>query len=204
MTGSNQIWIDRIVKLADQEYITVANLRDNPKISLIFVHLPDGGVKGGGFAATNHESLEKLEAGNIKTMHAVDGQSSYGSDDVVAMLSNLMHTYQPSEIRTQADYVGHRFPDHSDHMAVGRFVKRAYSQYETQQFEGQVSIPLKFYIGYPVHEFPENLSGDELQEKEAVFLNYAAFDGGVCHSVEQCAFNPAYGAYLPRQYQNSY
>jgi len=202
MIGTDDVWIDRIVEINSHEYITVANPRGNSKISLVFVHLPDGGVKGDGFAATNHESLVKLDSNHLKAMHSVDGQSTYNSSDLVGMLSDLMHIYQPTEIRTQANYVGSRFPDHSDHMAVGRFAKQAHSQYENQQFEGQVSIPIRFYIGYPVHEFPQNVSSTELQEKESVFLSYAAFDGGVCHSIEQCNLNQAYGAYLPRQYQS--
>jgi hypothetical protein len=43
-----------------------------------------------------------------------------------------------------------------------------------------------------------------LLEKEAAFFEYAGFDGGVCHSVAQCSKNPAYGAYLPRQYQSQF
>jgi LmbE family N-acetylglucosaminyl deacetylase len=201
MLGTDDIWIERIVKINDREYITVANPRGNPKISLIFVHLPDGGIHGEGFPATAYETLAKLDGGNMKTMHAVDGQSYYGADDLVSALSELMHTYQPSEIRTQANYPGHQFTDHSDHMAVGRFVKRAYAAYENQQFEDEVQIPIKFYIGYPVHERPENISGADLATKEAIFFQYARFDGAVCITIDQCNRGP-YVFYLTRQYQD--
>jgi hypothetical protein len=115
-----------------------------------------------------------------------------------------MHLYEPSEIRTQANYISQQFPDHSDHMAVGRFVKEAYAQYEQQQFENQITIPLKFYIGYPVHAMPENVSDGDLQAKEAAFLDYARYDGGVCQSILQCGQTQTYKAYLSRQYQNTY
>jgi LmbE family N-acetylglucosaminyl deacetylase len=204
MLGSDDIWIDRIVKLNDREYITVSNPRGNSRISLIFIHLPDGNIKGQGFAADHFESLARLESGQTPIANAVDGQSTYSSDQLVAALSALMHTFQPAEIRTQANYTGRRIPDHSDHMAVGRYVKKAYQQYEDQQFEDKIMIPLKFYIGYPIHDMPANVSGDDLAQKMAAFFAYGQFDGGVCHSAHECAFNPAYGAYLPRQYQNSY
>jgi LmbE family N-acetylglucosaminyl deacetylase len=205
MLGSpGDIWIDRIVKLGDNKFITVANPRGNSKISLIFVHLPDGNPKGTGFPADHFQSLARLDSGVISSVDSVDGQSAYNSTGLATALTVLMHTYQPAEIRTQADDPGHRFPDHSDHMAVSRFVKRAYTDYENQQFEGRLTVPIKFYMGYPIHELPQNVTGDDLLEKEAAFFEYAGFDGGVCHSVAQCSKNPAYGAYLPRQYQSQF
>jgi hypothetical protein len=67
-----------------------------------------------------------------------------------------------------------------------------------------VTIPLKFYTGYPSHQFPSNVSGTDLATKEAVFLAYAAYDGGVCHTIAQCLQTPTYGSYLSRQYQEPY
>ncbi len=204
MLGSDDIWVDRIVKLSDQEYITVSNPRGNPRISLIFVHLPDGNIKGQGFAATHFESLARLELGQTPVLNSVDSQSTYTSNQLVSALTVLMHTYQPTEIRTQANYVSNSFSDHSDHMAVGRYVKTAYQLYEEQQYEDKLMIPLRFYIGYPIHAFPENVAGADLNQKMAAFFAYSQFDRGVCHTVQQCSYNPAYGAYLPRQYQNPY
>jgi hypothetical protein len=54
-----------------------------------------------------------------------------------------------------------------------------------------------------VHNFPANVSDGDLARKEAAFFNYARFDGSVCASAEQCLRNPAYGAYLTREYQNA-
>jgi LmbE family N-acetylglucosaminyl deacetylase len=196
MLGVDDIWVERTVKLADNEYITVANPRGGAKVSLIFMHLPDGNITGQGFAATNFESLARLEAGEIGAMNSVDGQSAFTSDQLVAALSSLMHVYQPTEIRTQANYAGGRFPDHSDHQAVGRYVKRAYQQYENEQFENKIAIPIKFYLGYPIHQFPPNVSDGDLIAKSLTFFTYAQFDRGVCGSSQECARNPAYGASL--------
>jgi len=204
MLGIDDIWVQRIVKLTDQEFIAVANPRGNANVSLIFFHLPDGNTKGQGFSSSNFQSLAKLESGAISVEQSVDGQSSYTLTQLIAALTSLMHAYQPAEIRTQSGFTGSRYRDHSDHIAVGSLVKKAYSAYEAQQYEDQVAIPLEFYIGYPVHERPANVFGSDLAQKEATFLVYSKFDGGACQSLQQCLANPAYNAYLTREYQNSY
>lgn len=204
MLGYKGIWVDRIVELGPHTYATIANPKGNSKVSLIFMHLPDGNMKGEGFPSSHDESLAKLDAGKLSQMHSVDSQSTYTAAQLQASLAELMHLYLPAEIRTQANFVSTKYPDHSDHMAVGRFVKRAYVQYEREQYAGLVNIPLQFYIGYPIHERPTNVADGDLQAKESAFLAYANFDRGVCHTVQQCSQNPAYGAYLPRQYQNNY
>jgi len=50
---------------------------------------------------------------------------------------------------------------------------------------------------------PENVSGAELNDKEATFLHYAKFDSIVCQSVLQCGQTATYNAYLRRQYKNN-
>jgi len=204
MSGASTVWVQRIVELSDNEFISIANPRGNSQISLIFMHLPDGNIKGNGFAASGHESLQSLESGSISVIHTVDHQSVYSSGQLTAALTDLMHAYQPAGIRTQANFASKQYPDHSDHMAVGRYVKSAYAQYEKEQFDNQVTIPLSFYIGYPVHGMPANVSDGDLQTKEAVFLAYAKFDNSVCQSPQQCEQTPTYGSYLKRQYLSPY
>jgi LmbE family N-acetylglucosaminyl deacetylase len=198
------IWIHRIAQLPGGQYVTVASPRGNSKISLIFMHLPDGNTKGEGFRAANFESLAKLETGRIGHMHSIDGQSAYSGQQLVDGLADLMHAYLPSEIHSQANYAGHFFADHSDHMTVGRFVKKAYAEHEKEQYEDKVVIPLKFYIGYPVHEMDENVEEPDIAAKEAAFFAYAKYDGGVCQSLQMCIRTPTYNAYLHKQYQNPY
>jgi LmbE family N-acetylglucosaminyl deacetylase len=203
MIGAKDLWIQRIVQLANNEFVTVATPSNNSKVSLVFMHLPDGNVKGDGFSASHNESLERLEAKKISLLHAVDGQSVYSSTQLTSAISSLMSVYQPTEIRTQANFVSHTYPDHSDHMAVGRYTQLAYAQYEKQQYEGLVTIPLQFYIGYPVHQMAANVSGADLQAKESAFLTYAGFDGNVCRTAQQCRQTPTYNAYLTRQYKTT-
>jgi LmbE family N-acetylglucosaminyl deacetylase len=204
MSGASTVWVQRIVKLSNNSYITVANPRGDTTISLIFMHLPDGNINGNGFATSGHESLQRLESGSISLMHTVDNQSVYSSSQLIAALTDLLYTYNPTDIRTQASAVSKQYPDHSDHMAVGRYVRNAYAQYEKKQFDNQITIPLSFYIGYPVHGMPANVPDGDLQAKEAVFLAYAKFDNSVCQSPQQCEQTPTYSSYLKRQYLNPY
>lgn len=205
MIGNNNgVWIERVVKLQDHSYVTVANLKDNPKISLIFMHLPDGNLQGQGFKASNHESLIKLLNGKLNSLHSVDRQSSYNFKQLVDGLSAFMHLYQPAEIRTQANYESELYPDHSDHIAVGRFTQRAYTKYEAEQYENRLSIPLSFYIGYPIHEMEANIEGEELALKQEAFLSYARFDSAVCGLDRRCLHSSIYGTYISRQYKDEY
>lgn len=202
MLGVEDSWIEKTVKISDNEFITVASPKSNNSISLIFVNLPDGGLWGNGFGHNGFESLQKLYNGGITSIHTVDGQSIYTSETLVAMLTKLMHVYQPSEIRTQTNNGAQgALPDHSDHINTGAFARLAYAQYETQQFENQIVIPIKFYLGYQIHQLPENVTDGDLQGKEAAFFQYAIFDNAVCRNIEQCNRTSNYGFYLARQYQ---
>jgi hypothetical protein len=151
-----------------------------------------------------YQSLAKLYSGEISQINSVDGQSYYTSAQLTAALSALMNTYTATEINTQSDFISTQYPDHSDHMTVSLFVKQAYKQYETQHYANQVIIPIKFYAGYPIHGMLNNVTGADLQEKEATFLAYSKYDAGGCQTLQQCFNKSTYGAYLTRQYQESY
>lgn len=200
----NVLWVQRVVKIGENAYVTIANPKDNPRVSLVYLRLPDGNVKGQGFSKSSHESLNQLSSGSIKSMNSVTKQSDYNAQKLIDSLTSLMTVYDPGEIRTQSDFAGSQFPDHSDHRAVGRFTQEAYKQYEAKHYENKVKIPLKFYMGYPIHEKPQNVTNTDLEEKVAAFLAYATYDRGVCQDVLQCSKNAAYDAYLKRQYQHSY
>jgi len=163
-----------------------------PNVSLVFMRLPDGNGGGNGFGATGHESLQKLWNGNITTMLAVDGSSSYTRTSLIDSLAGLMGSFQPAEVRTQ-DYVGSFGDgDHSDHHAVATFARAAHQQYATTHtFTG--------YVGYDTASRPINVSGVDLAGKQAAFLAYAPFDVAVCQSASGCA-GTSYGDWLQRQY----
>lgn len=204
MLGKNYTWEHKIVKLGNNRFITVANPKGNPRVSLIFMRLPDGNLRGEGFGPSSHKSLSQLAGNNINKMSAVDEQSSYTSDELIKTLSSLARTYQPTEIRTQSDYDGSEFPDHSDHRAVSFYAKQVHSRYQKEQRKNSASVPIKFYIGYPIHSLEDNISPEDLVAKETAFLAYSKFDDSVCSSSEDCRYTSTYGSYLPRQYLSPY
>jgi len=198
------VWEQRTVKLANNEFVTMANPRGTSTVSLVFMHLPDGSPSGRGFAASHFESVAKLDAQEVSSIQSVDKQSQYSKGQLTTAMSQLMQFFEPSEIRTQANYISSDYPDHSDHMAVGRFAQQAFSTYEQHRVTTQTPASLKFYIGYPIHAQPANVTDGDLEQKQTAFFQYARFDGGVCHTMEQCNNEAVYGIYLQRQYQNDY
>ncbi|MBC7546796.1 PIG-L family deacetylase [Candidatus Saccharibacteria bacterium] len=199
---SQNDWLQRIVRLPRGEYVRVSTLKDHPEVSLIFMRLPDGGLDGGGFAKTKHQSLNRLETGRIANISSVDQQSGYTKSGLESALAEIMALYNPAEIRTQSSAQGNILRDHSDHGSVGRFVTLAHDVYQQQIFDNLVSIPITYYVGYPIRESPTNVDGPLYTEKLAAFLAYAQYDAGVCQTVEACNNTPTYGSYLQRQYQS--
>jgi LmbE family N-acetylglucosaminyl deacetylase len=202
MLGQTDTWVNRIVRLNGSAFVNVASPRGNDKVSLLFLHLPDGNMQGQGFGSSHYENLERLESGSIDRIHAIDGSATYSSDELITALSQLMGRYMPTEINTQSGFAGTEFNDHSDHMAVGHFARKAYEKFETEQFDNKIVIPFKYYMGYPGHEQPENIMGADFNEKLSIFLSYAKFDLSVCQDQLSCETDPAYGSYLRRQYQH--
>lgn len=196
----NTAWNQQTVKLGSGKYATIASPLGSTKVSLVFLNLPDGDLWGQGFSASGSQSLAKLHDGRIQTITSVDRESTYTSDQLTTTLAELMTTYQPAEIHTQADVPSDRYPDHSDHVTAGQYAQAAATLYDQIHFGDALAVPVTRYIGYPTHGYRANISGDDLAQKEATFLVYAAYDGGVCHSLEECAQTPTYGAYLSREY----
>ncbi len=201
MVGVKDVWDHQTLILAPNEYATIAAPRNNTRVSLVFMNLPDGNLQGQGFPASDHQSLAKLYSGSISTIRTVDGESVYTSGRLVDALTLLMDTYQPAEIHTQADAVESQYPDHSDHITTGNFTELAATQYDQQHFGGAITIPVKRYIGYPIHGFDNNVSDSDLAQKESAFMAYGQYDNGVCHTMAACAAGTVYQYYLPKQYQ---
>jgi LmbE family N-acetylglucosaminyl deacetylase len=198
MIGSDSIWIERIIKIDSNRYLTIASPRSNPKISLIFMRLPDGNLFGDGFNTSHHKSLQKLYNYSIDDIVSVYGQSTYTATSLVATLVELISLYNPAEVRTLSSYTTNNSNDHSDHMAVSNFADQAYYKYISNINAPVPSI--RHYRGYTIYYEPGNIEGDALALKTAAFFKYAKHDGGVCSNIVQCDHNTTYGNYLRRQY----
>jgi LmbE family N-acetylglucosaminyl deacetylase len=201
MLGRPEVWVQRTVKLANKQFVTMATPRDNPKVSLIFMHLPDGNLVGQGFAATRYESLDHLSSSVLKRIHSVDNQSVYTSAQLIQALTTLLGIYQPSAVRLQSSHNDSVYPDHSDHRAAGSYGQAATAAYVQSPSRDGVPIAESFFIGYPVHGMAENVTGQDLADATKVFLAYAKYDGSVCQTQQKCDQTPTYNAYLHTQYQ---
>lgn len=197
---SKDIWLENVVRLNDHQTVIVDNPKDNPRISLIFMRLPDGNVNGSGFPAYNYSSLRRLENGKSNKLYSVDGQSSYTSQELVDALAKLISFYHPDEIDAQAPVnMSEVHPDHSDHLLAGAYTRSALLQYATKN----TAPIIKYYIGYPIDQSPENVSGQDYTDKADMFYSYAKYDGFVCQTVARCKGGP-YDKWLRRQYEHAY
>ena len=198
MMGKPNIeWNAHTVKIADNEYVQIANPVGYPKISLIFMLLPDGNLTGQGFSGHNFQSLQELYYGSIGNINTVDGQSIYSKNDLISALLTLMNTYGPGEIRTQ-DVSSPA--DHSDHKTVGQIATDVYNIYNTSLFHGLVNLPFFYYDGYQTRSMAKNVTGQDLQTKTEAFKAYISYDLATCFNTVACLSSQSYGGYLDKQY----
>jgi putative flippase GtrA/LmbE family N-acetylglucosaminyl deacetylase len=198
LSGAAPTWNEQSIKLANQQFVTLAQPTDYPQLSLLFVHLPDGKPDGSGFTISGQESLAKLAAGSIPSIRSVDEQSVYSRSALVDALATIIGVYQPAEIRTQLPY-NHStmFSDHSDHMTAGQLATEAYYKYIVKH----PATHLAYYTGYPIREQAANVEADDLSAKQQAFFTYSEYDGAVCGTMASCTARGDYGAYLERQYR---
>lgn len=159
--------------------IQLSTLIAQPKISIMFMRLPDGNSDGTGFKNDHFESLQKLWQGDIYTVRTVDGKNTYGSQDLTNTLTAVMENFRPYEIRTQ-DFAGlYGDGDHSDHHTVAYYTRLASRDY---------SMP-HILIGYEDYttfkKLPNVLSAD-YSLKYATFLTYARHDKAICDQGDIC------------------
>ncbi len=75
------------MKLGEDMFVTIANPKGNPKVSLIFMRLPDGSPSGQGYNVSQSESLERLELKQRPLIHSVDKQSKYSNEQLAVALA---------------------------------------------------------------------------------------------------------------------
>ncbi len=190
-------WYNHTVKIADNQYVQIANPVNNKNVSLIFFLLPDGNLNGQGFAANGFQSLAKLYNASIPTINSVDKQSYYSKNQLINAIYAVFGKYLPTEIRTQNP---NAFGDHSDHVTTGKFATDAYNSYESIQFNNLDYLPFIYYTGYPIRSLPINLSANDTKIKTEIFKAYIQSDFNTCKTIESCLASNNYGGYLNKEY----
>jgi len=149
----------------------------------VYMRLPDSGVNGGGFPSTGYQSLGKLRDGNISSLNAIDGSTTYnGWDDLTSTLAAIINAYAPHDSTTMIngpDFDRDRqtthvdicpdCPDHADHLSVADAV------YAITIGAG-APWSRTFYIDYPIawadSRYPANLDSANYDIKKQLFMAY--------------------------------
>lgn len=209
MRGVKDSWKKSHIRVLGHR-IVLFTLAADPRISEINLRLPDGYPSGTGSAADHYESLQRLRAGEIGVIHAIDGSTSYTKAGLLATVTDLVQMFHPNVIRTQ-NYVAPDFDllprsDHSDHVMTAELAHAASNAYSAAHaFVG--------YIDYDVEKRPANLSGPDLAIKQAAFYLYDRYDSLLpCYTAALRAADAAdgnkhgcvaYATWLSREYRVS-
>ncbi|MCF7553813.1 PIG-L family deacetylase [Pseudonocardia sp. WMMC193] len=191
MAGVPDEWRSTPLRFAGRDVASVT-LSDAPRIRLVFLRLPDGQVDGGGGSNSGFQSLQKLWAGEIPSMTAVDGTATYTRDELTGAVTTLLAEVGATTVRT-LDFDGrYGDGDHSDHHTIAYLARQASDAYPAPH-------RLLGYLGYPVVDRPANLDGATTARKTALFFAYAANDRFTCADALACSVRQE-SAWLPRQY----
>jgi len=153
--------------------IRMQTLIGAPRVSVVFMRLPDGNRTGTGMAEHNFESLMRLWNGSIASIHAVDGSATYTAASLCRAMTRLMTAFEATTVRTLDWSIAFGTGDNADHTATGLFVRQAHRDYGSAH-------SLFAYEGYPAWTRPPDLAGVDLAAKRSAFLAYAAHDPLMC------------------------
>ncbi|HEU5087904.1 MAG TPA: hypothetical protein VFT99_10680 [Roseiflexaceae bacterium] len=170
---------------------TIANTRS------YYLDLPDGNGDGGGFAATGHQSIERLHAGSIAAIDALVDEPEYAASyhswqDLVATMRALLVAEAgdgPGE--RMVHILDPRGSRHTDHRLTGMAVQEAIA--------GDARFRLAMYEEYIIPDKEANVHGKDLILKSGLYLFYAqtAFEySGVTQHLDDWHLS-----FIPRQYR---
>ena len=196
LLGSPHEWEERTVTLANGIVLAMSRPIGEPRVSLYFLRLPDGGLRAEGFESTGWESLPRLLSGTISEMHVIDTGAPVNLDAISSTLVELYNAYLPGMVLAHLPGRAEGTTgDHPDHQVTGDIVMTATDA-------GQLDQALVTYVqGYPSEKRAQNLSGDVLQRTLEAFAVYGKHDSVIhCSSADTCLDLDRFGSWLARQY----
>ena len=196
LRGSDLPWTEEHFTLASGLPVTRFTASDDPSISVTFLRLPDGNIKGDGFEATGWESLARLRTDTISVIHTVDSHAEVSLNLLQASLTELTSAYSPTNVLTlvpNESWASKR--DHSDHSAVGSLTRAA------AQAAGVPATQLHYATGYGNKDRPANVTGAALDLKLLAFWTYTQYDSVMkCKTPAECLNIKMFGHSLEREY----
>ena len=196
MCGATSRWSDRTVTLSNGVSLTVTSPDGDDRVSLSFLRLPDGGLRGGGYEVTGWQSLPKLLSGELASIRTFDTGQEITLDLLRSTVAELVTTSGATTVLTNhpgfADPFG---DDHPDHQSVGRIMAGLVD-------DGIVDSSLvRYAVGYPAARRPANMPPKILDRKLEVFAAYGAHDPVVARDeVADYLTVRGFGEWLQRQY----
>ncbi len=200
MAGVVDSWTTGTITAAGH-VLVLRTLTAEPRLSVVFMRLPDGGFPfGTGSERYGDQSLMKLwnsahPCGGCEseaTITADDDSATYDYAELVASLASLMTGYGPRQVFTQNFSTTFFAGEHPDHVATGLFTQAAATQYAGAH-------RLTGYLGYNTESRAANVTGEDLARKSAAFYAYGAHDIETCTSQVTCA-GTEYEVWLALQY----
>jgi LmbE family N-acetylglucosaminyl deacetylase len=201
LAGTSDVWRMRDAGIPDHP-APLFTLTGDPRVSLVFMRLPDGRSDGSGF--DGHGSLLELWQGAISALSSLPldeptptyWPSMYSRPDLIGALLWLMNTSTADKIGVQ-DYLGmvSGAGDHADHRAGARFAVAAALSYDHPAV-------LSGYQDYQIRGEPVNLDAAQQGQKQAAWLTYVAYDSmpGLCRTAPTCEQGQNFGQYWQREY----
>lgn len=200
MAGVADNWQGSTVTAAGHSLV-LRTLVAEPRVSIVFMRLPDGGYPEGlGYPATGNQSLMKLWNGgnSVKgvptesSISAIDGSNTFTYNSLIETLTGLMTSFEPRVIATQDFLETFSSEDHKDHVATSYLVRQAQKSYTKPH-------TLLGYEGYADSSRAENVTGTLLEAKKSTFYLYGLYDEGACSEDAACGASP-YASWIRRQY----
>ncbi|MCA8832684.1 T9SS type A sorting domain-containing protein [Hymenobacter pini] len=131
-----------------------------------YLHLPDGGAGGKGFARGGFQSLKQLYDRNLQ-LKPLDGAAPYTSweDLKKTILGLLAHEAILGQLTMHIPSTDTRCNpgDHSDHYMAGLLAQQAIGQLECRFFQ---------YVGYNISKRPVNLTEAQIANQRQVYRAY--------------------------------
>ncbi|MDY0829441.1 PIG-L family deacetylase [Microbacterium sp. BG28] len=196
MRGAQAFWDETSITMLSGAHVTLFSRQGDPKLSVAFLRLPDGGLDAGGFTATGHSSIPQLESGAIPALAPIDGAPALSAAVLQQTVAEAITAWAPTRLFTHIPATSPLTQgDHPDHGATGAIVRAA------AQSVGYPMDAIRYFVGYPSQNLPANLSGDLLNRKVDTYRIYAKEDPVIaCADNTACLARKGFGAWLQRSY----
>lgn len=144
-----------------------------------FLRLPDGNMYGEGFARYGHQSLQKLQSGEIASMTGIDGKTRYsGWQDLVATLAAIMAKEAGADnnitLHLADTNISANRDDHSDHQHGAQAMMQALEIRIQGDKAHEQCYRLYHHLDYVIATLPPNLDTASLKDKVASFAALTA------------------------------